>query len=671
MKCIKCGAELTEDTKFCSYCGSKIEDESQTSFISEETVEENIVEEVEILESEPTYTQSPKDKSIVDKAKEMFMSYWNKIDLFCKIETIVGAVAVLLLIISLLNAKILPILFSLLQVGGLVVAFLLYKGKIKTNKNWMKYLALVLSAFLTFVNISSYSWFNDFDAQEKIFNNFTKVNAPYSSQDCVNKNKDTVISDFRLAGFSNISEEEIEDLEITETDKYENVDSVIINGTTNFEANGEFKASSKVVIKYHSYKRESVPFSYDEAKNMETELILKAFEEARFVDIKTDEVYDLNPDNTDVAFENRISIDGTTSFGKDAKFPLNAKVKITTHRPYEMYNLKVVVDFVPNLIFSKYDVELEIGSNYETLTHGNDETFEYRLKQGKYTVEFTSEESSSVNGTAEIDLTGDTEVSYKIYCYSDRISVDTIYLENKGAVGENDAMVPSSASNCKFKNYKDIEKIFKNAGFTNITTEILYDIVLGWTDEGEVDKVSINGKTDFKRGDVFAKDAAIVITYHMKEEDDPNRKAETTTTNSNDKTSQPKDVVETKANITIENNTEFASLMKITDQTDTARIKAYANSHKGDIIEFDGCIALMMQHKKYKTRFDVCIAGGDYKGRVYGPLFAFEDVSYYEMKVTGSDTVSQGMLFRITAEIEGFSDEGNYIILEPKALVAR
>ena len=103
MKCFKCGADLTKDTKFCSYCGAKIEDESQTPSIPEEIVEENIVEEVEVLESEPACTQSPKNKSIVDKAKEMFMSYWNKMDLFCKIETIVGAVAVLLLIISVLN----------------------------------------------------------------------------------------------------------------------------------------------------------------------------------------------------------------------------------------------------------------------------------------------------------------------------------------------------------------------------------------------------------------------------------------------------------------------------------------------------------------------------------------------------------------------------------------
>ena len=75
-------------------------------------------------------------------------------------------------------------------------------------------------------------------------------------------------------------------------------------------------------------------------------------------------------------------------------------------------------------------------------------------------------------------------------------------------------------------------KVFKDAGFTNIKTEILYDIVLGWTEEGEVDKVSINGKTDFNRGDIFAKDASVTITYHMKEEDDPNKPEEVKDTSS-------------------------------------------------------------------------------------------------------------------------------------------
>lgn len=132
----------------------------------------------------------------------------------------------------------------------------------------------------------------------------------------------------------------------------------------------------------------------------------------------------------------------------------------------------------------------------------------------------------------------------------------------------------------------------------------------------------------------------------------------------------PEPIVE--GNISIDNNKEFASLMKIKDQTDAKAVKKFVNAHVGDIIEFDGCIAFMMNHKNYKTRFDVCMAGGDYDApKVYGPLFAFEDVNYYNMNVSGSDTVATGMDFRITAEIVEYSDDGGYILLKPISMVAR
>ena len=36
----------------------------------------------------------------------------------------------------------------------------------------------------------------------------------------------------------------------------------------------------------------------------------------------------------------------------------------------------------------------------------------------------------------------------------------------------------------------------------------------------------MDGNTEFEQGDIFKKDVAIVITYHMPEEDDPNKPAE-------------------------------------------------------------------------------------------------------------------------------------------------
>lgn len=95
----------------------------------------------------------------------------------------------------------------------------------------------------------------------------------------------------------------------------------------------------------------------------------------------------------------------------------------------------------------------------------------------------------------------------------------------KWEIGDGEAAVPASASDYKYKNYQDVQKDLEDAGFTNITAEILYDIVWGWTKEGEVKSVSIEGRTDYEKGEVFNMNAPIVITYHMKEADDPSKVA--------------------------------------------------------------------------------------------------------------------------------------------------
>ena len=58
-----------------------------------------------------------------------------------------------------------------------------------------------------------------------------------------------------------------------------------------------------------------------------------------------------------------------------------------------------------------------------------------------------------------------------------------------------------------------------------------------------------------------------------------------------------------KINITMENNEDFKELMQITDQTNITLIQEFVNEYENEIIEFDGCVVLVMQHKNYKTRF--------------------------------------------------------------------
>jgi len=64
---------------------------------------------------------------------------------------------------------------------------------------------------------------------------------------------------------------------------------------------------------------------------------------------------------------------------------------------------------------------------------------------------------------------------------------------------------------------------FKGAGFTNVSTKEIDDLILGWlTEDGQVKEVSIGGKTSFSTSDSFAADAPVVVGYHifLKEEKD-------------------------------------------------------------------------------------------------------------------------------------------------------
>ncbi len=541
MICKNCGSTQPDDAKFCSNCGSTIETENNINTVKttesqpvEEQVENNQPsneqnsESTDQLEKEqPVFdtVENQKEKTALDGTKGKIKSFWNNLDLFNKIETVGAIFVCIFLFAALCRGKVFPIIISVLQLGGLLVAFLIHRGNIKCNLNWLKYAVLAVAIIFSGLYFSSYKWL---DMPNISIFDTSKSDTPYSAQVCVGKDKDVVEIDFSAAGFNNIEQEPIEDLELFEADEYGKVETVSINGVSDFKGNKEFKSNSRVVIKYHAFKKIAVPLSSEEIKSMDTESVLNEFEKSGFFQLSTDEKYDIDPDENKVDFENIISIDGTDSFEKGAKFSPNADISLVTHRPYQKYSLKVIIDFVPNLFFSKYDVKFEIGDHSEKLTHGNDAEFEYRLKQGDYTLTFTSTESRSVKGTIDLKLNGDVEACYKISCTSEKVNIETQYVENKGIVGENQAMVPSSSSNCKYKNYKNIKKAFKNAGFTNIKEKILYDIYWGFTDEGEVASVTIDGKASFKRGDVFAKDVEVIITYHMKEEDDPSKRQETT-----------------------------------------------------------------------------------------------------------------------------------------------
>ena len=116
---------------------------------------------------------------------------------------------------------------------------------------------------------------------------------------------------------------------------------------------------------------------------------------------------------------------------------------------------------------------------------------------------------------------------------------------------EGEIKVPEAASYYKGKNYKDVNTELELLGFTNITTEVLADLVTGWlTKDGDVERVSINGKTDFYAGRYHPKDAKIVITYHtFPEKTEETSKTETVSSEINSKSDIESKTASSKSNV--------------------------------------------------------------------------------------------------------------------------
>ena len=82
-------------------------------------------------------------------------------------------------------------------------------------------------------------------------------------------------------------------------------------------------------------------------------------------------------------------------------------------------------------------------------------------------------------------------------------------------VGPNEVAISEDMAYYRDKNYNNMVALFKSGGFQNISAIPLNDLnFLTKSKNGRVDKIAINGNDDFDEGDVFQKNAQIIITYH-------------------------------------------------------------------------------------------------------------------------------------------------------------
>ncbi|SEL86035.1 hypothetical protein SAMN04487770_11946 [Butyrivibrio sp. ob235] len=83
--------------------------------------------------------------------------------------------------------------------------------------------------------------------------------------------------------------------------------------------------------------------------------------------------------------------------------------------------------------------------------------------------------------------------------------------------GTNEAVISSAMADNSNKNYNSIAMLFRGAGFSNVKVVPLHDLnVFNQMKNGQVESVTIDGNSEFEEGDVFSKNASVLITYHCR-----------------------------------------------------------------------------------------------------------------------------------------------------------
>lgn len=439
MKCSNCGNELSEDSKFCSYCGEK--------FIENNT---------EIKEDKPNYTDEFKkietehlkeQNKISNKIKEKLKEFWNKLSMFEKVIAISIAIVSLFCLIAFGTNKVFAGVIALLQIALLVVSLLIKKQVIKTSKSWMYILVIIIAIVLIipYSNILSIDMGNakKFEWSDIVINDV--IPQPKSNMGEIYSNSSDRLSIYVYG----IKEKQYDEYVRACKEKGFNIDIEQLGGT--------FTAYNETGYKIHLYYYESdnklsievdAPVKLGELKWSESEMaklipqptstkgniekddetgfraIIGETTQQQFLDYVTK--VSNNGFNVDVSKTDKyFSAKNSNGYKVTIEYKGNNIIHINIYE--QEFNVELEVQCVENLIFSKYDVEVYIDDKFEgTLIHGATENYSMMLKKGSHTIKFISKEDSEDTGEIKFDISKNDKLKFKISCTSYEISVENL-----------------------------------------------------------------------------------------------------------------------------------------------------------------------------------------------------------------------------------------------------
>lgn len=540
--CRECGSEINDGAKYCPNCGAEIIDMNQSrASNSSEKVSykekqcQNSQERTEEKgNTHKTASNESKSDSFFSKILAGILSiivivgkkilcYWKKMDSYCKVLTIVAIISIWLLYKNVLSSTILGILISIINIATVLFAFFIHKNIIKCNDAKIEKIVLIVSILLIPVSFSSRSFENG------LSNLFTS-------------NKDDSSNVLPFNNYLEYEENELNDEIIAEPEQTIAETNYTIEKGSQYAFMSDSwnvyiaNAVSSDMITIEHWDRtlsDSKWLSYSE--DIGTFKINDAANNFKWIDDShvAFSITFADKNNSRVKKSEShiftININEGNSY-KGSDYDKNIVCYSYTNDDWHMYRAIPLSD---NLM--KFECWARVSSSDDFVYSWDWTTI--NILSNDVSFEWTDDEHTSFTVTTKDPKNSDHWKKDQLVLFelenNECKYPNVVTFLGLQELEEDEVKAPDSALNFIYKDYKDVKDSLSSAGFTNISTNIQYDIIFGWTKEGEVAKVSIDGDSDFDKGNVFNKDAEVVITYHMNYSDDPTRKEEHTSSNNN------------------------------------------------------------------------------------------------------------------------------------------
>ena len=334
--------------------------------------------------------------------------------------------------------------------------------------------------------------------------------SPYESSAFIGMDFTNVETLFQETGFENINLAPVFDINKNSNIADGSVESVIINGLTEYTPSTMFEKDVDVIISYHSIPRITLPISPAEAKATHYMDVGKMLFDAGFTDIETDEVYDLSiGDNSKTI----ISINGQ-EIDNQTELPFDSEISVIGHFPVSEYTTTINIDFESNLIFSKYNVVVTLAdSELGTLLHGENGSYSVKLPAGSYDLVFSKEKDSKVAGSVTLNVNSNATVTFHISCNRKAVEVET--KDFVRSIPDKSIQVPFSSYHYLRKDYQSMVDELKALGFTRVKAKATTDSYWVPDKVNTVVDIVIQGKAELEHDAIIDRSAEIIIYYHV------------------------------------------------------------------------------------------------------------------------------------------------------------